>query len=204
MKNSNVFKTIGLMACMILFLSCSAEDGDVGPQGPQGEQGPAGAQGLQGEQGPAGADGQDGADGQNGNANVIYSNWIPADWNLLDLPRVKEMRIPVTEIGIDELRNKTLVFVYFTQWGDGRVHAMPSGGRWSNTWYSFTFGNRGINSQGIVVLLESTNGVDLTENQYSGSRNNDFRYVLVPESAPSGKLDYTDYQAVKAYYNLPD
>lgn len=200
MKRSNILKLVILLGGMMLF-SCSAEDGEIGPQGPQG---PQGEQGLQGEPGPQGEQGPAGEDGEDGNANVIYSNWIPADWNSLDLPRLKEMEIAIADLDQFELEDKTLVFMYFTQWGDGRVHVMPSSGRWSNTWYSFTFGTISLTEIGLRVVLESTNGVDLEERQYSGARNNDFRYVIVPESAQSGKLDYTDYQEVKAYYNLPD
>lgn len=57
------------MGCMVLFLSCSAEDGQDGAIGPQGEQGPTGPQGEQGETGAA---------------NVMYSDWITVPgsaWN---------------------------------------------------------------------------------------------------------------------------
>ncbi|TAI48523.1 collagen-like protein [Flagellimonas allohymeniacidonis] len=202
MKSFNYFGTIGLMLCIIFFLSCSAKDGEVGPQGEQGPTGPQGELGPQGVQGPQGETGQDGEDGQDGNANVIFSAWIRADWNSLDLPTVKEMHVPIDGIINNDLRDKTLVFVYFRQWGDGRIHVMPSEGRWSNTWYSFTFGLISVN--GITIALESTDGVTLTENQYSGDRNNRFRYVLIPESAQSSKLDYSNYDAVKAFYSFPD
>ncbi len=201
MKNSSLFNILGLLIAITLFLSCSAEDGEdgaIGPQGPQGEQG------LQGEQGPQGEQGVQGATGQEGNANVIYSDWIVPDWNSLDLPRVKEMRIPITEITNTELRSKTLIYMYLQQWGTSSIYPMPTSGRWSNVYYSFTFGANSIGSDGILIGLRSTDGVDLTELQYSGSRNNSFRYVIIPESAQSGKLDYTDYEAVKAFYNLPE
>lgn len=212
MKNFSLIKSVGLFVCM-LFLSCSAEDGAegaIGPQGPQGEQGlqgEQGAQGPQGEQGPQGADGQNGSDGQDGedgNANVIFSDWMDANWDINDGPQSKTMRIAITEISNIELRNKTLVFMYLKQWGTSSIYAMPSPGRWSNTLYSFTFGANSVSFDGIIVRLESTNGVDLTELQYAGSRGNEFRYVLIPESAQSGKLDYSNYEAVKAFYNIPD
>ena len=204
MKNRNRIKWIGFLTVVFVLLSCSAEDGEdgaIGPQGPQGEQGPIGAQGEQGEQGEQGPPG---ADGQDGNANIIYSNWIAADWNSIDLPRLKEMNIPVPELDNIELRNKTLVQVYLGQHGTNGVYAMPGTGRWSNTWYSYSFGHGTVTLNGIAIVLESTNGVDLTLDQYAGSRGNEFRYVLIPESAQSGKLDYSDYEAVKAFYNLPD
>lgn len=207
MKKLNLLGIVGLVFCVSIFFGCSAEDGEdgaIGPQGAQGEQGPTGAQGEQGEQGPPGEDGQDGSDGQDGNANVIFSNWIAADWNVQDDPRSKAMNLLITEIDNIELRNRTLVYVYLQQWGTSSIYPMPNAGRWSNTWYSFTFGNNGVTLNGITISLLSTNGVDLTEFQYSGSRGNRFRYVLIPESAQTGKLDYSNYEAVKAFYNLPD
>jgi len=53
--------SIALVALSMTMVSCSGEDGEMGPQGIQGEKGDTGEQGVQGEQGAAG---QDGADGQ--------------------------------------------------------------------------------------------------------------------------------------------
>ncbi len=198
------------MACVFFLLSCSAEDGAIGPQGPQGEPGatgPQGEQGLQGEQGPAGVDGQngqDGTDGEDGTANIIFSEWMRADWNDVDTAQLKTMHVPITEISSDELRRRTLVYMYLGQFGSNSRYPMPGKGRWSNTWYSFSFGSTTPGFEGIIIRLESTNGVDLTEFQYSGDRGNIFRYILIPESAQAGKLNYSDYEAVKAFYNLPD
>ncbi len=58
MKAFNISKTIGLTTILIILISCSAEDGAIGPAGPQGEQG------IQGEP------------GTDGNANVIASEWL--------------------------------------------------------------------------------------------------------------------------------
>ncbi|MEX0315436.1 MAG: hypothetical protein AB3N18_14765 [Allomuricauda sp.] len=196
-KNHFIFLAIIVMAFTVL-TACSGEDGEDGAVGPQG------IPGIDGQDGTDGADGQDGTDGQDGNANVIFSNWIAADWNVQDDARAKSMNLLIDEIDNIELRNKTLVFVYLQQWGTSSIYPMPNAGRWSNTWYSFTFGNNGVTLNGITVTLISTNGVDLTEFQYSGSRGNRFRYVLIPESGQSGKLDYSNYEAVKTFYNLPD
>lgn len=198
MKTIRLNFKILLAIGVLVLVACSAEDGETGPQGPQG------IPGIDGQNGADGIDGEDGADGQDGNANVIFSNWINADWNVQDDPRAKTMNMLITEVDNIELRNKTLVFVYLQQWGTSSIYPMPNAGRWSNTLYSYTFGNNGITLNGITVTLVSTDGVDLTEFQYSGSRGNRFRYVLIPESAQSGKLDYYNYEAVKAFYNLPE
>lgn len=196
-----------LMNCMMVFLfvfsSCS-KDGDAGPQGPQGPQGEQGVQGPQGDQGEQGEAGTDGSDGEDGNANVVYSSWISPTWNIMDTPTLKRMVVPANEVSNTELRDKTLVFMYLKQYGTSSIYVMPSAGRWSNTWYSFTFGNTQPGFEGLYIELKSTDGVALTEYQTEGVRGNTFRYVLVPQSANTGKLDFSDYEAVKAFYDLPD
>lgn len=216
MKKVNGVAKLLVLMLLIGLGGCSAEDGAEGPQGAQGIQGEqgqqgepgaageTGAQGEQGEQGEPGADGADGQDGEDGNANVIYSNWLDADWNGQDEPNRKLMIIPITEISQQELRNKSLVFMYLSQWGTSSIYTMPGSGRWDNTFYNFTFGTNQPDFQGILVRLNSTDGAALDERQYAAFRGNRFRYVIIPESGQSGKLDYNDYEAVKAFYNIPD
>src|SRR3546814_16208510 len=70
-----------------LLLSCEKE----------GPPGPAGAAGEQGPRGETGATGPKGAKGDPGTANVIYSDWIPVDWNVLDGNTVKRMDVDRSE-----------------------------------------------------------------------------------------------------------
>lgn len=114
------------------------------------------------------------------------------------------MQIDVNEIDLYDLRNNTLVYVYFRQFGTSSIYAMNSSGRWTNVEYEFTFGDNSACCQGILIRLTTTDGTDLTEYQYSGSRGNRFRYVLVPANASTAKLNFSNYEAVKAFYNLPD
>ena len=218
MKKTTKFLTLGILVLAISMHSCSKD----GTDGPQGSQGPAGTTGMDGvdgvdgingtngvdgtngTDGSDGVDGKDGKDGKDGNANVIYSNWLAPNWNFEDKPKSKMMRIPITEITRNELTNRTLVYMYMSQWGDPSVYTIPSSGRWSNVWYSFTFGSTIASWEGIMVSLVSTANVDLTEYQYTAPRGNRFRYVLVPQSLNTAKLDYSDYEAVKSFYNLPD
>lgn len=179
---------------MVMFFSIAACKGPTGPQGAAGEQGPAGSQG------PAGEDGED------GNANVIYSEWMDADWNEKDDPKEKIMKITIDEISHNELRNNTLVMMYLSQFGTSSIYVMPSAGRWSNAWYSYTFGNNVSGFDGIRVQLETTDGADLTDFQYDSNRGNRFRYILIPggeqSKMPSGFFE--DYEAVTEYYGIPD
>jgi len=189
---NRIFSYSIILIFSIGIISCSGSDGIDGAIGPQG---------------PAGTNGQNGADGQNGvdgNANVIASSWLDADWNLTDDPTIKVMRIPITEVSQFDLSNNTLVMVYFKQYGTSSIYTMPSAGRWTNTWYSFTFGDNSLNYDGIIITLKSTDGIALTEYQATAFRGNKFRYILIPTNTDSGKssIDYSNYNEVIKQYEL--
>lgn len=193
------FKFISYLVAAVLVLtlmSCSAEDGVDGQDGPQGIQGPAGVNGQ---------DGADGQDGQDGNANVVISGWLPADWSFYDTPHKKIMRVVVNQFIQSELRNECLVMVYARQYGTSAVYSIPGPGRWSNVAYNLYFGSNSANADGILIEIKSTeNGVDLTDYQYDAARGNYFRYVIIPSSQTNRLPDLSDYEQVKAYYNLVD
>jgi len=192
------FKFISYLAAAVLILtlmSCSAEDGVDGQEGPQGIQGPAGADGL---------DGVDGQDGQDGNANVVASGWLTADWSFYDTPTKKIMRVVVDQFTQAELRNECLVMVYARQYGTSAVYSIPGPGRWSNVAYNLYFGSNAANADGVLIEIKSTDGVALTDYQYDVARGNYFRYVIIPSSQTNRLPDLSDYEQVKAYYNLVD
>ena len=193
MKTMNkIFSYSFILIFSISFTACSGSDGIDGAIGPQG---------------PAGVNGENGINGENGvdgNANVIASNWLDTNWNLTDDPTNKVMQISITEISQDALRDNTLVMVYLMQYGTSSIYTLPSAGRWSNTWYSFTFGSNSLNYDGIIITLKSTDGVALTEYQSTANRGNRFRYILIPANTASGKssINYSNYNEVIKYYGL--
>src|SRR5690606_16879937 len=70
MKNLNRLTLLTIIAVFTVFASCKKE-GPAGPIGPQGEQGVAGTDGDKGDKGDK---------GDIGTANVIYSDWLGADF----------------------------------------------------------------------------------------------------------------------------
>lgn len=177
-----------------------------GPQGPQGERGPQGEEGPTGEQGPQGPE---------GNANVIYSNWMDANWNYIDDPQRKIMRVPWEgQIDYSDLRDNTLVMVYVSNFGDSSIYPIPGSGRWpeDQVFYSFRFGDNQTEQRGLLISVESLDGTDLREVEYSAERGTSFRYVLIPGSnevgsgAPGSKLsiDITNYREVVDYFGIKD
>lgn len=201
-----------LLAFSIVLGACS-KDGDPGPQGPQGEQGATGEQGPQGEQG---VEGQKGDKGEPGTANVVSSQWIGYEINSTNTARLKIMKytFPASVLELvnaehlaDFLSSGGMLLLYGKNYGNGQHNMLPY--NYSNVQYSWSGGSFAVTSiNAINIRIESTDGTDLTEYDYFGVRGNQFRYVMVP----AGKLingrksgvDYSNYEAVKAYYNFPD
>lgn len=82
---------IMIMAAAMLFSCSKAEDGAIGPAGIAGQNGidgvdgadglNGGVNGTDGANGADGTDGANGANGEDGNANVIWSQWTPVQFN---------------------------------------------------------------------------------------------------------------------------
>lgn len=66
---TKILKTV-IVIFILVFTSCSAEDGIDGVDGLNGEPGIAGVDGQDGADGEDGQDGQDGEDGEDGNPNI--------------------------------------------------------------------------------------------------------------------------------------
>jgi len=150
-----------------------------------------------------------------GTANVMYSAWVDANWNISNEATSKGMTIPVNQLTNNELSSSALVMVYLKQFGSSSVFPMPTEGRWDNTWYSYTFGsNVAALNQSIYIKLNSTDGVELTEYQYAAIRGNRFRYIIIPGSVlysgtGSNKenfynLNLSDYKEVEKYFGIQD
>jgi hypothetical protein len=202
MKNLSNFTLLFISVLFFgIVISCSKE-GTTGPQGPKGDTG---------AQGPAGTNGTNGATGETGatgTANVMYSNWIGVNWNKVDNPTSKTMQIVVdpTKISDNDLKNKALVLMYLKQYGTSSIYTMPTSGRWTNTEYSFTYGNNSAGFNGILVELKSTDGVALTEYQSTALRGNSVRYVIINGAISlrlSKPISQMSYDEVCETFNIP-
>ncbi len=202
-------RILSFLFMSVLIFSC-AEDGEIGPAGADGTNGTDGADGATG---PQGAAGQDGEDGEDGNANVIYSDWFSPVWNITNGSNEKTMEI-VDQDFVAAQENGVILLYWATQ--DESTHLLP--------WNTFnSLGTISISrdyeikgSSGKVELtirnyelLGSLNDQD-TEGTISGVTYNQLRYVIIPGSTSNSigriaaEVDYEDYEAVKAYYNIPD
>lgn len=186
-------RTIAL--AVFICVSC-ADDGERGPAGPAGTKGDKGDTGDTGEP---------------GTANVIYSDWFALD----TYSRKTAHRVNASTTGLlyeftapaitQEILDKGLVVVFFQF--DGFVRVLPV--------YNYTGLDIDMEllylRQSKLFLLVKRNAVVLTADDEIIVENMDlFRYVVIPGGNPaaggrlSTPIDYHDYEAVKAYYNIPD
>ena len=187
-KRNYFYLTVLTVTLTLGTLSCEGPEGPQGPQGPQGEQG---------EQGPQ---------GETGNANVIYSDWMDANWNYIDEPDRKVMRIIIDQIDYSDLRDNTLMMVYIQNFGDSSIYPLPGSGRWDHDeiLYSYRFGDNQDPEEGLLISVQSLDGSELREIEYSAEDGTRFRYVLVPGNIQSKMPDgfFDDYSSVIDYFNL--
>jgi len=189
------------LAITIIITGCG-KDGDAGPAGAAGPAGPPGAPGA------AGANGAPGAPGAPGSANVIYSPWINVTFD----PATADSSIWATEIAapklVDSIINKGEIKVYWNLGSDSAtaqfVTPLP-------VIDLFLFGDLiSINpyfSPGAITILANA---DISSFADNGNNYFQFRYVLIPggtaaRSAAGGKkIDWNNYNEVKAYLGLKD
>ncbi len=174
---------------VLSFSQCSKDsDGEAGPKGEQGEQGPKGDKGDKGDK---------------GTANVIYSDWITvkkADWARYMLSQGLYHDIDAPKLTNDIL-NKGVVLVYMNRSG---VKALPyayqlhSGG--GRIIYEFEI------SKGKIKLFHYDD--DGSNQKTPTSHDAKFRYVLIPGGVKARRSaplpDFNDYEAVAAYYGIPE
>ncbi|ELR69838.1 hypothetical protein C900_04541 [Fulvivirga imtechensis AK7] len=179
-----------LLVVLLLSFSGCGEDGDPGPQGPQGEQGSQGETGDKGDKGDP------------GNANVIYSNWIKPEW--YESGSNYYIWYHVDENMTADVVDRGIIFIYYRSSATSSLvmplHYEPSDvdfiPLFQKYYQSITYT--------IYLGAYSTNA-----SQLAAIRNNyQFRYVLVPGSNLTGgkvaAVDYSDYDQVKIFYNIPD
>ncbi|WP_339917971.1 hypothetical protein [Yeosuana marina] len=201
MKTTKLINTLFLASLIIFLTSCSGDDGATGPIGPQGEQGAAGPQGPQGEQ------------GETGTANVIYSDWIDANYLLSGAQESNIMGLDVFLSSEFNLATD-LVMVYGNRNNgsdsDG-VYSLPYVFAAQNEYYGF----------GLFEVTGGT-GLQIRVNTLDGGSNlftffQQYRYIIVPggisassaKSAPDkskSSLNYTNmsYRELLEHFNIPE
>lgn len=195
-------KLLSVFVAMLIFASCSkdGEDGAVGPQGPQGEQGPAGPQG------DAGADGAQGEQGDPGTANVMYSEWIQADFLNPNAATSNIMGLDVLSPG-EYNKDTDLIMVYGANDinGDYEIFQLPYT---YNENVVFGFGLYGSETTGNTSLQIRTYTIDGSSVNFSYF--DYYRFIIIPGGTPfAGKVATQDfsrmsYEEVTDYFHIPN
>lgn len=193
MKKSSLFSVIlsALVLCSsLLFTGCTGKDGAVGPAGPTG------ATGATGQTGPAGATGQP------GNANVIQISYTAKTWAAAK-GSVQQFVFPSNVT--TAIMNSSALLVYMTDGTPNNVTPypwysipgiVPSNGVEHEFYYQTTFSG---NTSGINIYRKVASTSTLAAST---------RIVILPandlRNGRKAQVDFSDYNAVKAYYDLKD
>jgi hypothetical protein len=189
MKTITRLLGLACMGAMLIFLdACKAEKGEIGPIGATGAVGAVGAAGAKGDKGDKG---DTGATGATGNANVIQISYTSRTHTGSDL----QYNLPATIT--KAIFDNSAYFVYVSN-TSGNTYALPgwfTGG--TNSYRTYTAIS--TTTQSIFVGRVAGTGSDVF---------NTTRIVVVPandlRTGRKSAVDYTDYEAVKKYYNLRD
>jgi len=180
-KTLRLLPHILFIALVVGIVSCSKE-GPAGPAGATGPAGPAGAAGAQGPAGPAGT------------ANVIYSDWTDTlTYGLLAAPDTIAGALLAPALTADILnKGEIKIYANLNTPADPLVVPLP------------LFGGFFLGDGGFIEVAFFTGEIDILSN-----RNIDrlpLRYILIPggSHARMAKIDWNNYNEVKAYLGLKD
>lgn len=187
MKQISLLKTIVLAFAVIgmTTMELGCKKGDIGPQGPRGEQGEKGEKGDRGDDGDKGDKGDK---GNTGTANVMYSDWVSVSFT--NSSGVYSGTISAPKLTA-EILNKGDIAVYERT----MIGLPPIATTYSKLPYSN--GTKWVKVDievGKIIIRSNTNSIST------------YRYVLisggVQASSAARYLDFSDYDAVKSFYNI--
>jgi hypothetical protein len=149
-----------------------------------------------------------------GTANVVASTVLNYVFNETDTPTRKTMRyvIPtpiLNAVGatslLDFLNSGGALLVYGTNFGTSTQRLFDY--EYGNARYSYS-DNAALST--MYLTIQSTDGSPLDEFDYSSTRGNRFRYVMIPAgvrltgNVSPQDLAKMDYEEVRALFNLPE
>lgn len=142
------------------------------------EDGTDGTDGIDGMNGIDGTEGPIGQDGQDGNANVVSilfeDQTVVTGINTFTIPELTQ-----------EIFDTGVVYGYVTVTGNEYWEVMP------------------LSLAGNIILeIDRIRIGELDIKTTFDQSNLRFRFVLIPATATTGRLDFTDYDQVSTYYSL--
>jgi hypothetical protein len=137
-----------------------------------------GTDGIDGINGIDGTEGSQGPAGEDGNANVISvlfeDQTVTTGTNTFIIPELTQ-----------EIYDTGIIYGYVTVAGNDFWEVMP-----------LSFGGT------IILEIDRIRVGELDIKTTFDQSNLRFRFVLIPATATSGRIDFTDYDQVATYYNL--
>lgn len=180
-----------MAATLLLSFAACEKEGPAGPAGPQGEQGTAGEQGIAGEQGPKGDKGDK---GDPGTANVIYSEWLGADF----VAGIGAYNATFPASGITEdILNTGEIAVYMRRAISGEF-------TYTKLNYSATVGG----STRFIIATPKVGEIVIAASFQADAPEYGFRYVIIPggvaASARAEGINLGNFEEVARIFDIPE
>ncbi|WP_185155580.1 hypothetical protein [Rudanella paleaurantiibacter] len=192
-RNTRFFSAF-LLATSLMFTQCKGPAGDPGPQGPVGPKGDTGATGA------TGAAGAQGPKGEVGSANVTQITWLKATDRSNAFENVYKLPADVSVanslvLGYASISNQANPGYWFAVPSFLDYAWIPSNQR---DFYSFNY------TSNQVTMNRFNEAGSRVTNLYDFS----MKVVVIPaatlKNGRLANLDYTNYEAVKKAFSLPD
>jgi hypothetical protein len=193
---------------MSIISSCSkdGEPGVAGKDGLNGINGAVGATGSTGATGGTGNTGPAGPTGPTGTANVIYSNWISADFVATGSAYYFTIPLPAS-IPFQTLRDTYHISIYYDY--GGAFYQLPMKEFNLNVEISYILSSSlgGFRIQAARAGVATPDVINPFLATYTSDR---LRYVLIPGGVPAGRgispPDYSkmSYHEVCTKFNIPE
>lgn len=186
--------SIGILIIILFVFTWSCKPGDTGPKGDTGATGAigaAGATGATGAIGATGATGATGAKGDPGTSNAVQytfaSRTHTGATSIYNLSEVK-----------GEVLNRSILLVYIAN-TSGNWYSIPGIFNGTNEYRTISSPSTNSSTVSLVRVVGGSGGTDTF---------NSTRIVILPitdlRNGRKASIDYSDYQAVKAYYGFRD
>ena len=174
-----------MLAIALTITAC--KKGDTGPQGEKGDKGDTGEKGSTGSKGDAGT------------ANVQYSAWLDLTYSLdqasgIFFTQINEPKVTETLLSTGEIK----VYINLGTPDNKVISPLP-----------FVEGDAQITpfyAVGAIEVDANVNASTVTSTT-TGKKSRQYRYILIPGGAAvrmDKKIDWNNYEEVKAYLGLKD
>jgi hypothetical protein len=184
------------VAGFLLMTACKGPQGDVGPQGEKGATGATGATGASGPAGPQGPKGDTGASGTSTGSNgaiLIKFGSITHVGN--------QVALDIKTVSEEQINNSAFFFYVNTSQTSTLWAPLPGIVPNSGNAYRFSINTQpvGISNPQLYILRSAGSGTEVFPSS---------KLVLITASdirnGRRANVDFSDYEAVKKYYNLKD